>query len=261
MARWLRLLGTTGGALEAPSARPAPAAYTRADLQGLPEPVARYFRYVLSEGQPIIAAARIAERGEFRLGKGAGGWRAFTATQRVVTDPPGFVWDARIALAPLVGVRVRDGYVRGVGSMRAAILGVVPVLSDPGSPEVTAGALQRHLAEAAWFPTALLPRQGVAWRALDDRTAEATLTDGGTTASLQFRFDPEGAITEVFAPARFREVEGRYEATPWAGRFGRYEVHGGIRIPTEAEVEWRLPAGPYPYFRGRVVGVEYRIAW
>ena len=39
--------------------------------------------------------------------------------------------------------------------------------------EVAQGELMRFFAEAAWYPTALLPSQGVRWQAVDDTSARA----------------------------------------------------------------------------------------
>src|SRR5207249_11032068 len=99
----------------------------------------------------------------------------------VSTDPPGFVWDAAIRVAPFLSVRVRDAYIRGAGSMQGRLAAVVTVVDQRDRPELNAGALQRYLAEAVWFPTALLPGQGVAWQAVD-RSEEHT-------SELQSRFD------------------------------------------------------------------------
>ena len=117
--------------------------------------------------------------------------------------------------------------------------------------------LQRYLAEAVWFPTALLPSEGVSWSEIDDGTAMATLKDSGTTVSLECRFNKVGEITGVFTPGRYREVDGRYELTPWGGHFRNYEERVGIRIPVDADVEWQLPGGDLPYWKGRIVEIEY----
>jgi hypothetical protein len=78
----------------------------------------RYFRTVLRDGQPIIQRARIAWVGEFNMGKqGADKWVPFTAVQEFLPGAPGMVWDARMAMAPGVAVRVRDSFVDGAGSM------------------------------------------------------------------------------------------------------------------------------------------------
>ena len=230
--------------------------FTPDHLAGLPGPVARYFRRVLTPGQPLVRTIELQQDGEFRIG--TDGWREMHATQHVSTDPRGFVWDARIAMLPLVSVYVRDGYVRGAGRMKAEAMALIPMLTASASPELNAGALQRYLAECVWYPTALLPREGVRWSAVDDRRATATLSDNGTTVSVQFAFNEKDEIVEFSAPDRCREVNGRYEPTPWGGRCAEYRQHGGMWIPVDCEVEWRLPAGPLPYWRARISNVRYR---
>jgi len=160
-------------------------------------------------------------------------------------------------MAPLMDVRVRDTYLAGKGSMQARTFAVIPVMDAMGKAELDAGALQRYLAEAIWFPTALLPGKGVTWSAIDDTKALATLTDSGTTVSLEFRFNEKGEVSGVFSPGRFREEKGKYILTPWAVRVWNYEERDGMRIPIEGEVEWQLPAGRLPYWKGKIVDVKF----
>jgi hypothetical protein len=227
------------------------------EVEGLPGPVVRYFRLVLQDGQPLVARARIQWQGEFRMSEAEDSWRPFSARQVFSAERPEFVWNARIRMAPAVSVYVRDAYLDGTGSMRAEIAGLIPVLNAPDSPELRAGALQRYLAEAVWFPTALLPSQGVEWSGVDDSTAAATLSDGPVQVSVDFHFGPGGGIIRAHTPERFREVNGAYVPTPWSGRYGSYSEREGIRIPLEAEVRWHLSDGDLPYWRARVTGVEY----
>lgn len=232
-------------------------------LGSLPPPVQRYFRSVLHDGQARIRLARVAQTGEFRgkeTADTAAGWQPFEATQVFTTDPPGFVWDARIRMAPLVGVRVRDGYVGGSASMLGALLAVVPVVEGTDGPELRAGALQRYLAESVWLPTALLPGERVSWSPIDDSHARATLTDGETSVALEFEFGPEGEIVAVYTPGRQRAESGEpggYVMLPWGGRYHRYEERGGMRVPLESEVYWVVGGREQPYYRGRNVRVEY----
>ncbi|MBI4501216.1 MAG: hypothetical protein HY700_08650 [Gemmatimonadetes bacterium] len=256
--RWNRATSRLNERLLSRSSIPGREAFRPEQLQGLPPPVARYFRSVLKPDQPMIRAARLEWRGEFNMGASAqGSWKPFDATQRFTGAPAGFVWDARIRVAPFVTARVRDAYVGGAGSMQAKLAAVVTMLDEHGRTELNRGALQRYLAEAVWFPTALLPREGLDWTAIDDSTALATLTESGITVSLQFRFDPTGDVVGAYAPDRPRAVDGGYQPTPWAGRFRSHAVRNGVRIPLEGEVEWILPGGTLPYWRGRVVSSEY----
>lgn len=226
-------------------------------LDMLPAPVARYFRMALKEGQPLVRFVRIVHKGNFLTSKEGNAWSPFESTQYFRADPPGFVWDARIRMAPMIDVRVRDAYLAGKGSMRARVFSVIPVMDEMGKAELDAGALQRYLAEAVWFPTALLPGRGVKWTALDDSRALATLTDSGSTVSLEFRFNEEGEIADIFSPGRYREVKGKYELTPWTVRVWNYEERGGMRIPLEGEVAWQLPDGRLPYWRGTIIDIGY----
>ncbi len=227
------------------------------ELEQLPVPVADYFRSTLRDGQPMIRSARIRQTGEFRAGGADAKWQPFEATQYFSAERPGFVWDAGIRMVPLAKVRVRDAYIAGKGSMQAKILAVVPVVDAQGKKELDAGALQRYLAEAAWFPTALLPSSGVQWSAIGHNSALATLSDAGITVSLEFHFNDLGEITRVFTSGRYREINGRYELTPWEGHFHRYQEKAGMRIPLEAEVAWQLRGVNVPYFKGRLVDVIY----
>jgi hypothetical protein len=116
------------------------------------------------------------------------------------------------------------------------------------------GELLRYLAEAVWFPTALLPSAGVEWEAIDDRAARATLEDEANTASLVFHFDAEGLVERVTGE-RYRQEDDA--VAPWIGTFDAYEWRDGFRIPTRASVAWELSDGPLPYWRAQIESVEY----
>jgi hypothetical protein len=236
--------------------RPDPATFSAGELSGLPAPVARYLRAVLREGHPLPRAARIEWRGDFLVSP-PDGWGPFTATQVVAIQPGGFVWDARMNLAPGVGVRVRDSFVHGTGSMRAKALGLFTVVSVEGTPQVATAALQRWLAEAAWYPAALLPRQGTEWTALDETSARATVRVAGVTASIDYHFGADGLVERVYAAERGREVDGRSVPTPWEGRLTEWGEIGGARVPVTGEVAWLLPEGRQAYWRGRLAGIAY----
>lgn len=234
--------------------------FTRDQLAGLPDLVVRYFEFALrpdqSPGQPLLRTARIEHAGEFR-GSLDAPWSPFTSVQHVSADPPGFVWDAKIRMSPLLAVRVRDSYLEGTGSMRASLAGVIPVLNAWGRTDLASGALHRYLAEAVWLPTALLPRPGLTWEPIDGDSARATLTDFGVSVSLDFRFNDKGEVVSVYTPARYRDVNGEGVPTPWEGHFRGYERMDGVMVPREGEVAWILPEGRLTYWRGRVVGVGY----
>ena len=231
--------------------------FEAADLEGLPDPVRRYFGAVLEEGQPYVRSVRLEQEGEFRLGDSARSWRPLEATQHYTVDPPGFVWSATVRVLPFVPVTVLDAYDHGSGVLRARLLSTVTVADVGPDEEMNEGELLRYLAEAVWFPTALLPAEGVEWEAVDDRSARATLEDGGNTASVTFHFDDRGLVERVTAERYRQETE---DHAPWTGHFRAYEERNGMSVPTEADVEWSLPEGDHSYWRADVVEMEHRPA-
>ncbi|MGD9841493.1 MAG: DUF6544 family protein [Steroidobacteraceae bacterium] len=238
-----------------------PTKFDPAELSKLPAPVQRYFRIALKDSQPMIKAAHLTHSGTFNMSDTAEQWKLFTSTQLVTARRCGFDWDARIVMMPGVPVLVHDSYVNGKGILQASVFGLISVASMRGTADMAQGELMRFLAEAAWYPTALLPSQGVIWQAVDDLSARATLTDGAVSATLLFQFNAEGLIDLVSAETRARVVDGITQYTPWQGRFWNYTVHDGMRIPLDGEVEWLLPDGRrMPYWRGHLTTISHEFA-
>lgn len=234
------------------------------DLAGLPPAVQRFFRAALADGTPLVAAASLEHRGTFNLpAEGPDRWVPFTSTQRVTMRRPGFIWNARMAMAPGLTVHVHDAYVAGEGILHPAVLGLISLTELRGtSPEpggVAHGEFMRFVAEAAWYPTALLPSQGARWAAVDEHSAQVALADGAVVTSLLLRFDPgTGLIDTVHAGARGRTVGEAVVMTPWEGRWSDYAEQGGIMVPMSGEVAWLTPEGRRPYWRGKVTALVYQ---
>jgi hypothetical protein len=234
-----------------------PKTYDSKELEGLPDPVQRYFQAVLKEGQPIVTAVNLSQQGLFNMSETEAKWSPFTATQFVTTQRPGFDWDARIQMAPGVSAFVHDAYALGAGSLHVALLGLFTVADVRETPAAAQGELLRFFAEMPWYPTTLLPSQGVRWEAIDDTSARATFTDAPTTVSLVFRFNAEGTIETIRAEARYRD---KLTAMPWSGRFWNYSVCNEMLIPLQGEVGWEYPDGIRLYYKGKVTEINYEFA-
>ncbi|MFA9503314.1 DUF6544 family protein [Natrinema sp. H-ect1] len=232
------------------------AAFTDDDVEGVPGPVREYLTNVLPQGQPYVDLVRLEQTGKLRLGDASSPWKPFTATQHVTVDPPGFYWDASIRLAPLLSLRVRDLFCDREGTASVSLFGVIPLDSATSSPELEEAELMRYLAEAVWYPTALLPAAGIEWESIDDSTAKATVEDGDVSASLPFSFNEDDEVTRDYAD-RYRRVDDGYELMPWSGYWRNYETQNGVTVPTEGEVVWHLPDGDVHAWQGRVTDIQY----
>lgn len=227
------------------------------ELAGLPEPVQRYFRTVLQSGQPLITSVAIRHRGTFNLSATADQWQPFTSDQVVITQRPGFDWHAQIRMLPGLSVWVHDAYVAGEGLLHAALFGLISLVKLQDSAQMAEGELMRFFAEAAWYPTALLPSQGVTWQAIDDHSAFGTLTDGDISLTLRFTFDAEHRIERMQAASRGRMVGQESIPTPWQCRVWDYTEREGMVVPLAGEVAWLLPEGDKPYWRGQIAEIHY----
>lgn len=255
--RWSAKTKELLGRLEAARVPAAPEAFDPRELDGLPPPVARHLRQVLPEGAGIVRAVDVVHRGTFNMSASGEQWRPFTSRQRVVTRRPGFVWDGRVSMLPGVAVHVHDAYVDGEGILEPAVLGLFTLANLRDRDEVARGELMRFFAEAAWYPTALLPSQGMRWEPIDERSARATLVDGRLTLAMTFHFGDDGLIEAIRADRRGRTVDGKIVPTPWEGRFSNYQRRDGLLVPLDGEVAWLTPQGRLPYWRGTIVAITY----
>jgi hypothetical protein len=199
------------------------------------------------------------QAGELRTSTTTDSWRSFTASQIVVPAAPGFVWNAKVEMPLATHVRVLDSYSTGTGSGRVSLLSAFAVASESDGHELSSGALHRYLAEAVWYPTALLPQAGVLWAPINDRAALATLTVKGTTVSLEFQFNEIGEVTGIYSSGRFGRFDGGYRKVRWEGHFRNYEERSGMRVPTYGEVGWYDAGGWKAVWKGNLVDVQYEL--
>jgi hypothetical protein len=258
--RWQGLTDDLQQKLALASNKQASKIYDVRELEGLPPIVQRYFRAVLKEGVPIVSKVKIEHVGQFNMSESGEQWLPFESRQLVTTSRPGFIWDARVKMFPGLAVFVHDAYVAGDGILRPSILGAFDLVYLHGGNEVAQGEFMRYFAEAAWYPTALLPSQGVRWEGIDERSARATMSDGPITLSLTFTFAADGLIESVRADARGRTQGKQVVMRPWEGRWRDYQWHGGMYVPSGGEVAWLLPeneGGRKPYWRGTITSIAY----
>jgi hypothetical protein len=207
------------------------------EFDALPLPVSRYLRWCMDDWRPL-RLLRIRQRGTLRTDVHSERWMPFTAEQLIAPAASAFLWDAHVKMGPLLHVRVRDAFIEGRGSGHASLLSAFPMSSAAGTPEMNAGALHRFLAEAVWYPTALLPGPDLRWRPVDDHRAVAEITVRDVTVSLEFRFADSGEVTGIYTPARWGSFSEGFAQRGWEGHFREYRTLAGVRVPTEADVGW-----------------------
>jgi hypothetical protein len=214
----------------------------------IPACVQRYFAFALPGDRTPVRTAVFDQRGVMRLDPKQR-WNPFTATESFATDPPSLRWDATWRFAGLIPIAVHDAYERGRGTTSARFLRRFALVEMLDAKELAAAALLRYLAEAVWFPTALLPSKSVRWSALGEQSARVELRDRGITAALDITFGEGGEIASV-AGTRDRTVNGQLVPTPWTARCLDYRERAGMMLPAQAEVAWVLDGRVEAYWHG-----------
>jgi len=166
--RWQRRITREMRALVATKPSTAP----RSTSTELPPPVARYRELALGDRAPV-RTLKLRHGGKFCMSPTSKPL-PIRGTQLFTADPPGFVWSARIRLAPGVWVDARDMAANGRGSMRVLLDSTVAI-ADAQGPELDQGAALRLLAEMVWYPSALFDSRYVSWSAIDERRATGML--------------------------------------------------------------------------------------
>jgi hypothetical protein len=243
-------------ALEARAQREPERPLAPHSLESLPPPVLRYLNHALPPDRRGLKLARYRQAGTLRTDPRSDSWMKFTASQVIGPRITEFLWTARASIAPLLHVQVRDSLVAGRGAGQVALLSAIPVASAAGSMEMNSGSLHRFLAEAVWYPSALLPSPQLRWAPLDDSRAVATLTDGTTTVALEFRFNAEDEVSGIYTPGRWGSFDGTYKQVAWEGKFRNYFRRQGVLIPGEGEVGWYLGGQWGSVWRGTVISVS-----
>ena len=223
------------------------------DIQGLPEPVQRYFEYSGVIGMQTIKTVSLKQKGYFRMKEGQK-MMPMIAEQYYTTNPPSFIWYGKITPLPLFSVKARDRLIDGQGSMLIKLLGLFKVGEASGA-EMDQAALTRYLSEAIWFPTALL-NEHVSWAPVDANSARATIEYAGIQASGVFHFDNEGKPTN-FTTERYQLEGDKFLLKPWSTPIQAYKKINGLNIPYKGDAVWHIDNREFKYIEVEVTELKY----
>jgi hypothetical protein len=153
----------------------------RVRRESLPEPARRYLDFALSPSLPHLRSVRLRHGGWFRTRPDAK-WMSIAGEEHFTVGEPGFVWSARVRVAPLVWIEARDLLLGGRGNMLVKLFSRF-TLADASGEHIDQGARLRWLAEAVRFPAAFAG-PAVRWQAVDELRAKAVLGQDGLPVEL-----------------------------------------------------------------------------
>ncbi len=182
LARDLGVLGLPGS--------PAPAEpVSNRQLRGLPDAAQRYLRFMGVTGRPADWSFLAHCTGRFRLRPGWP-WLPCEAWQYNSSLEVARVFHLRIG-GP-VPMSARDAYIRGEGSARGTVLGLVHLVSGTG-PEYDVSELVTYLNDAIFCAPGMLLTLPVTWAAAGDGCFDLTLRDAGHQVTARVFLNEMGA--------------------------------------------------------------------
>jgi hypothetical protein len=218
-------------------------------LNNLPEPVQRYFKQVLKDGQPYIASVRMKHSGKFKTGIDKG-WINIKGEQYATTEKPGYIWKGTTAMFV-----ARDMYLSDKGRLVVSLLSLYPIVDAQGE-QYNQGELLRWLGESVLYPTNFLPSERLQWQPIDANSAKLTFTYKELSLFFKFTFDNLGLISEM-ETKRYMD-EKKLET--WVIKTNNYKEWHNVLIPTTFEVLWRLKKKDFSYAKFNITELDYNKA-
>lgn len=215
-------------------------------LTALPEPVQRYFKHILKDGQPYISYARIKHDGQFKMGFDKD-WINIKGEQYATTEKPGFIWKGTTSLFV-----ARDMYIGDEGRLIASIFSLYNVVDARGE-NYNQGELLRWLGESILYPTNFLPSEKLKWFPIDFQTAKLTFNYQGLSLFFVCTFNEIGEMTQMETK---RYMDENHLET-WVIKSSNYKKMNEVIVPTSFDVLWRLEKGDFSYAKFNITEIEY----
>lgn len=233
--------------------------YSEKDIEGLPAPVQRYFRYVLKNGQEYIRFVDMKAEGKFRrpLQKQ---WAKTTTHQYFITKPLGMIFDASMKQNSVMWFDVRDKYYRKKGGMFVNLLSGFNILNESDVKELNKTTFLRCIGEAVMFPTFLLPSEYIKWEPIDKNSAKAIVTDGNNKGIYTFYFNDAGEIVKYESDDRYDRIDGKLQRVGSVAVRSDYKEIDGIKVPTKFLITRILPDGIHEEFwKGEITDIHFNV--
>jgi len=223
--------------------------FQQQQLYGLPQPVQRYFRHILKDGQLYISYARITHDGKFKMGLDKK-WIDIKGEQYATTEKPGFIWKGITAM-----FTARDMYIADKGRLIVSLFSLYRVVDAKGE-QYDEGELLRWLGESILYPTSLLPDERLKWAGIDSNSAKLTFSYKGLLLFFIITFNEIGEIIQM----ETKRYMDKTKLETWVIKFDEYKEINNVMVPLKFEVLWRLEKGDFSYAKFNITKIEYNKA-
>lgn len=230
--------------------------FTYTEIDSLPVPVQKYFRFAMDEGIAKPRFARLKQSGQFKTNIGAD-FKDLSADQYSITFQPGFIWSGEIDFAKLIWVKGVDTYFKNSGDFLIKFMSGITITKESGR-EIAQAQIVRWLLEGLWYPSALLPSKYISWSEIDSSSANIHFKKDSLQIDAAVYFNNDGSIDKI-KTKRYMTTTSGPVLTDYTGHFSNYKDVNGIRIPFHGEVEWNLENQDFLYGKFDIEEIEFDV--
>lgn len=214
--------------------------------EGLPGPVARFFRLSLGDRAPLIKSAVLSGDGHIRLQ----GLR-FPARYRFTHQAgQGYrhYMEATIFGFPLL--KVNEWYLDGHARMHLP----VGVIENDAKTDLAANLAL--WGESIALPSLFVTDLRVRWEPIDDNHAKLVVPAGEGSDSFVATFDPQTGLLQSLKAMRWKAPTSPAKLG-WRIDLSNWQRHAGMLVPTGWALTWADENGPW--FEARITEVVYNV--
>jgi hypothetical protein len=229
--------------------------FTLDDIKGLPLPVRKYFDYCGYIGTPKMSFMKVKFKNVgFVLSPDKPKLKIDYTQYNFAQQPIRIAFiDTAMYGIPFQGL---DSYVDGVGGMKGVIAKTITLFNEVGK-EMDRACLVTVLSECLIIPNVALQNY-IAWEAIDDTHAKATISYYGISASGIFTFSESGEMLSFTTNDRTNTaIDGTSQQVAWSAILSDYKDMNGIKQPTILQAIWHYESGDLLYFDSDNVVIEY----
>jgi len=218
------------------------------DLEGLPEPAERYFRFMGVVGKPRDWSFRLALEGRFRRTP-AEAWMRCRAWQYNSSLSVARIFHLKLSLGGLLPVVGRDTYLQGRGRMLIRLFDLFTV-GDGAGEAYDLGELVTYLNDAVAIAPSMLLGPAVSFSPVGANAFGVALADSGHLARATVSVDGRGAPTNFESSDRFcadPKDPRKVTRARWSTPVGGWQEIAGRRLFGRGQAVWHLDEGEFAY--------------
>jgi hypothetical protein len=228
---------------------------TEADLDTLPEIVARYMRYSGVVGMKRISYLHLKHEGKFKMGPNSF-FFPISGEYFLTTHVPAFIWYGKISLIPGITIAAVDRYYKSEGHMLIKLMSTI-TLSNYTTLYSAQSSFGRCVVEMSMVPTFFLDNKRIKWVSADSLSAKCVVSDSLLKAEAQLFFNPDSSLNKIVVNRYYDRGKSASTLEQFTGKVSGSKNHYGLVLPEVLDGYWNLKEGDLHYVHFTVDQVDF----